>query len=360
MNETTPVPSEMPATPTFHQPRANPIFFGRFGFRAGFGIAIFLIVAWVLTMVGGFAGLLASGQAHKAMEIYSKTHSAAAIGRQIVFKASLIIGSDGFQFLGLLGFCWLVSRAERRPFHYYGIGHSRFRDVIPGAIWGIVSMSGLVFLLKARGLLVFDGVNLHGAAPILGYGLYWLLAFILVGFFEEYVFRGYMLYTLTRGFWGLGEKLSPANPQAASFWLAAVVMSLIFGGLHMNNPGENALGIFQVVFVGIVFCYALYRTGSLWWGIGFHALWDFMQSFTFGVPDSGNVSVGRLFITHPAGNKLLSGGTDGPEGSIFSAVFVFLTLFAIYFTTKPGIHPLPQQLPKPEDVLPVESTSLTA
>ena len=79
-------------------------------------------------------------------------------------------------------------------------------------------------------------------------------------------------------------------------------------------------------------------------GIGFHAVWDWSQSFLFGVADSGNISVGRLLSTHPTGKTIFSGGTDGPEGSIFAAIFVFLTLFAIRFTARPGIKPSPEQM----------------
>jgi len=121
------------------------------------------------------------------------------------------------------------------------------------------------------------------------------------------------------------------------------------------NGGENVIGILQVFFIGMVFSYALWRTGSLWWGIGFHAVWDWSQSFLFGVADSGNVSVGRLLSTHPVGKPLLSGGSDGPEGSLFSVIFVFLTLFVIRFTTRPGAHHSPEPMPvqNPPEILSV-------
>jgi hypothetical protein len=68
---------------------------------------------------------------------------------------------------------------------------------------------------------------------------------------------------------------------------------------------------------GLVFCFALYRTGSLWWAIGIHAAWDWSQSFLYGVADSGLMAEGHLFATHPVGKPILSGGLTGPEGSVF-------------------------------------------
>jgi hypothetical protein len=337
-----------PQTSTLVPPPANTIFFGRFGFRAGWGILIFLIVLTILTFVASFFAIAATGHLHQVMlaQAQAKAHpNAPKPSLRIDFSPLYVIISDGIVFFGALAFCWLISRAERRPLAAYGLGKSRLADIIPGAIWGVLSMSALVTVLRSLHVLVFDGLNLHGPSMLL-WGAAWLGAFLLVGLAEEYEFRGYLQYTLMRGFWGLAERLTPATPQRTAFWIAATIMSLTFGGLHMLNGGENAFGILQVVFIGLVFSYALWRTGSLWWGVGYHALWDWSQSFLFGVADSGNISVGRLFITHPAGKPLLSGGSDGPEGSILAIIFVTLTLLAIRFTTHPGPQPSPQQLPE--------------
>jgi membrane protease YdiL (CAAX protease family) len=354
--------STTPPAPTQPEGTIHKIFFGRFGFRAGWSIAIFLILAMIIIAIGSVMALVASGHAREVVAAHASAQAHPNEPKpklNIPFTAGLVTANDGFGFACLLAVCWIFSRAERRRFSAYGIGNKRFTDAIPGAIWGVVSMSTLVAVLRWKHLLIFDGRALHGPS-ILGWGLAWLVAFIFVGFSEEYQFRGYLQFTLMRGFWGLAERIAPNNPQPVAFWIAATLLSLGFGAVHLGNGGENFLGIFQVVFVGMVFAYALFRTGSLWWGIGFHAVWDWSQSFLFGVADSGNISVGRLFITHPQGNKLLSGGTDGPEGSIFSAVAVFLTIFAIYFTTKPGIQPLPEQLPQPQESLPPETDAVIA
>jgi membrane protease YdiL (CAAX protease family) len=88
--------------------------------------------------------------------------------------------------------------------------------------------------------------------------------FVLVGIFEEFLLRGYALHTLSRG-WG--------------FWPAAVALSVLFGAIHVRNPGETWLGLLAVVAIGLFFCLTLYRTGSLWFAIGFHAFWDWGQTF---------------------------------------------------------------------------------
>src|SRR5260370_24387097 len=64
-----------------------------------------------------------------------------------------------------------------------------------------------------------------------------------------------------------------------------------------------------------VFWLSLWYTKSLWWPVGFHAGWDWAQSYFYGTPDSGLVVKGHLLASHPAGSSLWSGGTVGPEGS---------------------------------------------
>src|SRR5260370_33486767 len=105
-----------------------------------------------------------------------------------------------------------------------------------------------------RGLHVFyfGTISLHGRA-ILGWGLLWGFAFLMVGFFEEYSFRGYALYTLTDG---LG------------FWPAAIILALVFAWVHTGNGGETKIGIVGVFLFGIFAAVHLWRSGNLWLALG--------------------------------------------------------------------------------------------
>jgi membrane protease YdiL (CAAX protease family) len=339
-----PPPEARPHTP-------NRVFFGRFGFRAGWGIAIFAVAFGLLQIVGGIAAIVANGQIKEVIALHTQAVAhpgTPAPHLTLLFTPSLVLASDTITFFGLFLLCWIFHRAERRPLADYGLAQRRVSDILPGALWGLTALSIVVAILTATHHLIFDSRALHGRA-IFGYGLAWLASFLAVGFCEEYSVRGYIQYTLMRGVWGWAERTLPGDPYRAAFWIAAVLTSLAFGALHLSNKGENFLGIVQVVVFALMSCYALYRTGSLWWSIGFHALWDWAQSFLFGVADSGNVSVGRLVITHPAGKTWLSGGADGPEGSLV-AFFVLLLFFAVIrFTTAAGVHPSPERTLPPLD-----------
>jgi membrane protease YdiL (CAAX protease family) len=126
------------------------------------------------------------------------------------------------------------------------------------------------------------------------------------------------------------------------FWPAAVITSLIFAALHLTNAGENALGIAAVFAGGLAFCLMLRVSGSLWLGIGFHAAWDWAQSFVYGTPDSGFVVRGHLLITHAMGDPRMSGGTDGPEGSLLAQpVLLIGVLLLVFLYRLMGLSPRP-------------------
>jgi membrane protease YdiL (CAAX protease family) len=66
----------------------------------------------------------------------------------------------------------------------------------------------------------------------------------------------------------------------------------------------------------------LRRTGSLWFAVGFHAAWDWGETFVYSVPDSGTVFPGHLLKTSLHGPGWLTGGVVGPEGSLLCFVVI--------------------------------------
>ena len=341
---TTPAPVASWPSPPPPAPTTNRIFVGRFGLRAGWSIAIFIPLFLLLSVILGITAMAATGKlkhviADRAAESAAR-HSGKPLPPHKEYdqrpKSAAI--NEALQFAGVALATLILALIERRRIAVYGLGRYRILDILPGAFWGVAALSLLVAVLHAAHLLVFDSQALHGAAIYL-FAAKWLLAFLLVGLFEEYFTRGFLQYTLTRGLIGLAEKISPNHVRAVAFWMAAIIMSILFGALHLGNAGENRVGIVMVFCAGILFSYALWRTGSLWWAIGFHMAWDWSQSFLYGVPDSGALSAGRLFLTHPIGKPLLSGGVDGPEGSLYVLPTLLLVALIIRFTTKAGAQP---------------------
>jgi len=302
--------------------------FGRFGLRSIWSLALFLPLCAVTKY--GLNSLLHTIFAH-----WKLAGTAAAANFQHQILHSLLI--DGVLFGGLVIVSWVMALIEGRRVSAFGLGGRHFlHRLLHGAFWGLAAISLLVGLLYAFRLLTFDKLLDHGPA-ILGFGAFQLLLFLFAGLFEEYLFRGYIQFTLTRGLVWLGEAISPDHARSISFWIASFITSAIFLVAHISNSGEDKLGLISIFFGGIIFVIALWRTGSLWWAIGFHMAWDWGQSFLYGVPDSGQIIQGRLFATHPNGSTLLSGGTAGPEGSILLYPVLALVILVLIHT-----HPSPQ------------------
>jgi hypothetical protein len=329
----------------------NDPFIGRFGLRAGWGIAIFVLTFILLSFALATGIRLVEGKSPIPGHSKSPSSQSTPPVRAGDVAAARTIIEDGLSFAVLAFVAWMLSRIERRRFRVYGIGRNRLRDFLPGAFWGFATLSLLVGTLRATHVLVFDGRALAGSAMFL-FGAKWLAAFLCVGLFEEYLSRGYLQYSLTRGLYGLGRRIAPNHARAVAFWIAAIFMSCLFGAGHLFNPGESAPGIAAVFLAGIIFSYALWHTGSLWWAIGFHMAWDWAQSFLYGVPDSGFLSAGRLFHTHPTGNPLLSGGKTGPEASVFVLPTLLLVVAIVRFTTTAGPQPELEPLPETHSIPP--------
>jgi membrane protease YdiL (CAAX protease family) len=254
-----------------------------------------------------------------------------------VIRPRFMIAIEGAGLFCVAAATWIMAKVERRPNSSYGLSSThRVGNLCTGLCWGFVLLSLLVLSLHATGLLVFDGRQLFGRAAI-RYGAIWLAAFLLVGLLEEYLFRGYLQFTLARGIgevyaWFQAASSPSSRSRAFGFWTAACILSLSFSLIHTQNTGESIVGLVAAGLIGLVFCLSLWRTGSLWWAIGFHTAWDWAQSYFYGVADSGSVAEGHLFVTHPVGRPIFSGGTTGPEGSILILPVVVLAVIIILFT----------------------------
>lgn len=289
--------ASFPEPPPPLPPRGN-IFIGPTGLiRAGWGLLIFI---GVLFGVGFVARMIVRFLMHP--HPHPHQHAAA-------MTPSMGLLGEGMSVILILIATAVMALIERKSVLAYGY-QDKARGVrfISGLIWGFVAITVLVLSLWASHLLVFDGLTLHGAA-IFKYGLVWGFMFLLVGIFEESIMRGYAQFVVTRGI---------------GFWYGALFFSFLFGFGHHANPGESPVGLISAGAIGLVFCLSLWYTGSLYWAVGFHAAWDWGESYFYGTSDSGLLVKGHLFSEHPTGKILMSGGATGPEGSLYIIPLILL------------------------------------
>jgi len=309
-----PVPSQEPSS--LHR-----IFIGKDGLRAGWSLLIFIAIFLAFVFSVRFI-------VHK---FFPSAVGAPKPGAEIA--PSFVLGAELIPFLITFVVTWIMSKIERRPNSVYGLGGARkLAHFLSGLAWGVTLLSLLIVTLWKTGLLVIDGRLLFGS-DVFRYGAIWLGGFLLVGLLEEYLTRGYLQYTLSRGLAGIYQwAFKTRHSKALGFWTSAVIFSFLFGLGHGKNPGESPIGLLSAGLAALVFCFSLWRTGSLWWAIGLHTSWDWAQSFLYGVADSGMMAQHHLLATHPVGKPILSGGSTGPEGSIYCLAILVLISIIIVFT----------------------------
>jgi len=312
MDEGEPIEGQVGEIPALSEPpkRRNIVFFGERGLRSGWRLAIYLLIVVALAVASMVLTARIFGQP-RGVPTVSEMILQDVVGFAVVFGAAIV-----------------MSRIERRSLGDYGLPA---REMFGGKFWlgflfGLVEISVLIGLIAAFGGYSFGSLALHGN-EILRWGLIHLLLFTCVGFFEEFSFRGYTQFTLGDGI---------------GFWPAAILLSVVFGAGHLANPGEGWVGAASVALVGLFFCFSLRRTGNLWYAVGLHASFDWGETFLFSVPNSGVVMQGHLSNALLHGPKWLTGGSVGPEGSVFCFVtmglqfLVVMLLFAKKQTKQPS------------------------
>jgi membrane protease YdiL (CAAX protease family) len=246
-------PSEL-ASEDSRNPQLPWAFHGPNGLRAGWRLLVFLAI---LSAAFAAAALVARLTAHRRMAL-----------RDGMTPEAMILG-EGFSFFFVLLASWIMARIEGRSIADYGLPPSRAFGIHfwAGAAVGFASISALLGILRLAGAFHVTGLALHGV-EIWKYGAIWGTAFVIVGLFEELFFRGYCLFTLTMGI---------------GFWPAAFASSFVFGYVHRGNSGETWVGAFAAGLVGLLFALLLRGTGDLWMPIGFHAAWDWGETYFYGV-----------------------------------------------------------------------------
>jgi hypothetical protein len=230
-----------------------------------------------------------------------------------IFTPGVLFFSESVRVAAVLLVALAMTRVEERSFAEYGFpAREAFgRRFCQGLFYGLAMLTLLMAFMYALHGYSLGGWAL-GAGPGMRSALLYLLAFLLVGIFEEFWFRGYLQATLESGI---------------GFWPAAIALSIAFGAFHFRNPGEEQMGLLMASFFGLLAAFSLRRTGSIWFAIGMHTAWDWGQSCFYGVPNSGIVATGHLMNSSLNGPNWLTGGSVGPEGSIL--VFPLLLLSAV-------------------------------
>jgi membrane protease YdiL (CAAX protease family) len=194
----------------------------------------------------------------------------------------------------VLGAYWLYVRVVEKRDVAELSGRRAVRELCLGLALGALLFSVTVAILGALGIYQTTGNNgwliMLGSVP----------AFVLSGVLEEVIIRGVVFRILEKS---LGS------------WLALGISAVIFGVLHLLNPGATLLNAAAIsVEAGILLAAAYMLTRRLWLCIGIHIAWNFTQGGVFSMAVSGGQSKG-LLQSRMLGPDWLTGGAFGAEAS---------------------------------------------
>jgi membrane protease YdiL (CAAX protease family) len=173
------------------------------------------------------------------------------------------------------------------------------RELGLGLVLGALLFSVTVAILRALGAFKITGNN--GWQIMLAI----LSASVLSGVLEEILIRGIVFRILEKS---LGS------------WIALGISAVVFGLLHLFNPGATLLNAAAIsIEAGVLLAAAYMLTRRLWFCIGIHIAWNFTQGGIFSVAVSGGQSKG-LLQSKMVGPDWLTGGIFGAEASVVALV----------------------------------------
>jgi uncharacterized protein len=187
-----------------------------------------------------------------------------------------------------------------------------------GLLVGLLVMVLVILSIAEWGDATISTSNQSGVSGIV-YGSGWL-AFDAIGALGEELYGRAAVLLVAERFVG---------------WKGAIVISgLMFSVVHIGNPGASAIWLLRLGVQGALLAYAVYRTRSLWWSVGYHTGWNWASAPLFGAAGSGYLDEGHLFNFEPHGSAWITGGTVGPEGSVFAFVAVMMALACLLTATR--------------------------
>lgn len=208
---------------------------------------------------------------------------------------------------------------DRKSFLSLGLDfNGRGGEAIAGAMLAIFIVSASSLLLKVTGHLKWTDIIFDSKALFLAFG-----SIIFISFYEELIFRGYILNNLMESFPG---------------WLALLISALLFAIFH--GTGQSSIGFFSLansLVMGLILGLNYIYTRNLWFSFSFHIAWKFLEGPAFGF--SGDESFQTLLQPDLTGDINFTGGTNGLEGSVILMAVTLLSLVALYLFLQRKFNP---------------------
>jgi uncharacterized protein len=184
--------------------------------------------------------------------------------------------------------------------------------LIKGAALGGLTIGAASLLLLSTHMLRIDPT---GSGNWWGQAGHSTILLLPAGFFEELFIRGYAFAILRR---------------TAGWKMALIITSIVFGLLHVSNPGADAESILAVIVAGFFLGTVFLVTRSLYAAGAAHFAWNWVMSGALHIAVSGIPSSDPNYRVVDSGPDWLTGGPWGPEGGLAAVGAMFVVLFYLF------------------------------
>jgi len=274
--------------------------------RSGWRFLVSVFLVLVAYFVAGNLSVLVAGNHHRVEDV--------------IFRPLLM----GLELIAFLFITRLFDQPEGSAWDYIGLRRQRWlRESVQGALLGfgmiISAMMFISFFFDLTLNITITPRGLLAAAVVFG-------VLVTAAMAEELMFRGYPFQRLVEGLGTTG---------------AIIVLSLMFGAVHMQNPhvSENRwvqnFAFTNTLLIGIVLAFCYLRTRALWLPWGVHFGWNAALGAVYGLPVSGISQFATVVKGKATGPEWLLGGRYGLEGGMLGTVVILLGLGYVLMFVKP-------------------------
>lgn len=202
-----------------------------------------------------------------------------------------------------------VRWVEQRSLASIGLsGPAPLKTFLRGLAIGMATVTLVVFAIWTAGGMRTAGLGPAWQSPtsLLQIGAL-LPGFVFQAGTEEIIFRGWLLSVLAR---------------KTKIALAMALVSLVFTLLHYS-PHQPPLVVLGSFLFSLFACVWALRAGNVWGVVGWHAGWNWLLATGFELPVTGiDAHLPALLVAlRPQGADALTGGAEGPEGSVLCCAF---------------------------------------
>lgn len=212
------------------------------------------------------------------------------------------------QLLGTLFTVWIFQTfVNKESFTSIGLRFTNYEsDLFQGLLVGGTLISSGFLILFVFNLIEVDLTYFSFYDQI-----FYFFLFIIVSLNEEIAIRGYIFQNLCQSF---------------NKYIALIISSLVFMLMHIGNPNIGVLPLVNLFLAGIFLGIYKVHKNNLWFPIGAHLVWNYLQGPIYGFEVSGN-KINSLFEQKLTGHVLFTGGSFGYEGSIILTLFLCISIF---------------------------------